>query len=567
LVWILVAISTLSLFAFSIRVEFATLQTLCPTDTCESGQLSAAGLRSLRDLGLSTGFYAGFAATLDAILAAVYCVVSAALFWRRSADRMAIFASLALLVFGTATFPNAMDLLGVVRPASWLPVVILGSLGSVSMSLFLYTFPDGRFVPRWTFWVALAGMVWQTLEYLIPGWTSGIWPSRLGVVVWSVFLVVVIFTQTYRYRHVSNVMQRQQTKWVVSGISAALLVLLSTMLGLIAFDPSPTSSRSLAVLLIGNAIYYLAMLLIPLSIGVAILRYRLWDIDLIINRTLVYSALTAGVVGLYVLVVGGVGVMLQVRGNLLVSILAAGLVAVLFQPVRERLQRAVNHLMYGKRDDPYAILSHFGQRLESTLAPDEVLPAVTRTVQEALRLPYAEIQLKHKEGFENTAATGEPVPDTLCLPLVYGGEMVGRLILGRRAGEERFSHEERRLFEDLAHQIGVAAHATLLTHQAISLSADLQRSRGRLVTAQEEERRRLRRDLHDGLGPQLAGLTMTAEAARDLIFTDPERAEVLLGDLVERAQGAVSDVRSLVYALRPPALDALPPRGTAGTRR
>jgi len=470
---------------------------------------------------------------------------------------MAIFASLALLLFGTATFPNAMDLLGVIRPVWWLPVVVLGSLGSVSMSVFLYTFPDGRFVPRWTFWVALAGIVWQTLEYLLPGWTSSVWPARVGVLVWSVFLTVVVFAQAYRYRRVSNVVQRQQTKWVVAGISAALLVLLGTMLALIVFDPAPTSPRSLAVLLIGNAIYYLAMLLIPFSIGVAILRYRLWNIDLIINRTLVYGALSVGVVGLYVLVVGGVGLMLQIRGNLLVSILAAGLVAVLFQPVRESLQRAVNHLMYGKRDDPYAVLSHLGQRLESTLAPDEVLPAVTLTVQEALKLPYAEIQLKHKEGFDTAAAAGSPAADSLRLPLVYRGEMVGRLILGTRAGEESFSPEEGRLLEDLAHQIGVAAHATLLTNEAIRLSADLQRSRGRLVTAQEEERRRLRRDLHDGLGPQLAGLTMTAEAARDVISTDPELAEELLGDLMERAQDAVSDVRSLVYALRPPALDAL----------
>ncbi len=555
--WILLAVSILSLFAFSIRVEFATLQTLCPTDSCKTGQLPAVGLRSLRDLGFSAGFYAGFAVALDTLLATVYCVVSAAIFWRKSADRMAIFASLALLVFGTATFPNAMDLLAVARPAWWLPVVILGSLGSISMSLFLYTFPDGRFVPRWTFWVALAGIAWQTLEYLIPGWTSGVWTSRLGILVWSAFLVVVVFAQTYRFRRVSNAVQRQQTKWVVAGISAALLVLLSAMLLLIVLDPAPTSSSSLAVLLIGNVTYSLAMLLIPLSIGVAILRYRLWNIDLIINRTLVYGALSAGVVGLYVLVVGGVGLMLQVRGNLLVSILAAGLVAVLFQPVRERLQRAVNHLMYGERDNPYAVLSHLGQHLESTLAPEDVLPAVTRTVREALKLPYAEIQLERKEAFETAAAAGDPVDDTISLPLVYGGETVGRLILGTRAGEEGFAPAEKRLLEDLAHQIGVAAHATLLTNEAVRLSADLQRSRGRLVKAQEEERRRLRRDLHDGLGPQLAGLTMTAEAARDLISTDPERAEELLGDLMERAQDAVSDVRSLVYALRPPALDAL----------
>jgi signal transduction histidine kinase len=555
--WIVVAAFAVGLLAYSIRVEFATLLTVCPTDSCETGQLPAAGLRSLRDFGLPTSFYAGFAVTIDTILAAVYCAVSAAVFWRKSADLMAIFASLTLLVFGTATFPNAMDLLAVVHPSWWLPVVVLGSLGSVCMSVFLYTFPDGRFVPRWTIWVALAGIAWQILEYLVPGWISGVWPGRFRILVWSVFLLIAVFAQTYRYRRVSNVVQKLQTKWVVFGISTALLILLGTMLALIASHPVPSSSRSLAALLLGSAVYSLGMLLIPLSIGVAILRFRLWDIDLIINRTLVYATLTAGVVGLYVLVVGGVGVILRVQGNLLVSILAAGLVAVLFQPVRERLQRAINHLMYGKRDDPYAVLSHLGVRLESTLAPDEVLPAVTRTVREALKLPYAEIQLQHKEGFETAAASGASVDDTLLLPLIYGGETVGRLVLGLRAGEESFSPEEERLFEDLAHQIGVAAHATLMGNEARALSADLQRSRERLVSAREEERRRLRRDLHDGLGPQLASLTMTAEAARDLISTDPRRAEELLAGVMERAQDAVSDVRRLVYELRPPALDAL----------
>jgi signal transduction histidine kinase len=203
------------------------------------------------------------------------------------------------------------------------------------------------------------------------------------------------------------------------------------------------------------------------------------------------------------------------------------------------------------------VLSRLGSRLEGTLAHDAVLPAVARTVQEALKLPYVAIELRREEGFETAAAAGDPVDRPLEVPLVYGGEKVGRLILGPRTGDETFGPADRRLLEDLAHQIGVAAHTVRLTDEALRLSTDLQRSRERLVTAREEERRRLRRDLHDGLGPQLAGLTMTAEAARDLVSDDPERAEELLNDLVERTQSAVSDVRHLVYALRPPALDAL----------
>jgi signal transduction histidine kinase len=213
--------------------------------------------------------------------------------------------------------------------------------------------------------------------------------------------------------------------------------------------------------------------------------------------------------------------------------------------------------MYGERDDPYAVLSRLGSRLESTPAHDALMPAVARTVQEALKLPYAEIQLRRYGGFETAAAAGNPGENALRLPLVYGGETVGRLVLGPRAGEEGFSAAERRLLEDLAHQIGAAAHGALMTDEALRLSADLQRSRERLVEAREEERRRLRRDLHDGLGPQLSSQALTIDAVRKLMRRDPDAAEELLLDLKADAQAAVTDIRRLVYGLRPPALDDL----------
>jgi signal transduction histidine kinase len=186
-----------------------------------------------------------------------------------------------------------------------------------------------------------------------------------------------------------------------------------------------------------------------------------------------------------------------------------------------------------------------------------LLPAVARTVQEALKLPYAEIQLKREDGFETAAAAGDPGANALRLPLVYGGETVGRLVLGPRAGEENFGPTERQLLEDLSHQIGASAHAALMTDEALRLSADLQRSRERLVEAREEERRRLRRDLHDGLGPQLSSQALTIDAVRKLMRRDPDAAEELLLDLKADAQDAITDIRRLVYGLRPPALDDL----------
>ena len=556
--WIAVALLIICLFVAGINVQVAQVRSVCLTTPCETGELTSAGLQTLGSLGLSPYFYVVYVVTIEAAFAIVYAVVAATIFWRRPYDRMALFASLTLLVFGAVTFTDATNALTSEHSVWWLPVAVLRFLGSASMSLFVYVFPDGRFVPRWARWVVFVWIAWQVPQYLFPGWfLSDNWQLWVENVVWPAALGTVVYSQVYRYRHVSNAVQRQQIKWGVFGISAAFVVLLATSVVLGAFAPDPTSPEGVVDFLIGNTVHYLALLLIPISIGVAVLRYRLWDIDLVVNRTLVYGALTVTIAVLYVFVVGGLGVLLQSRGQFLVSLLATGLVAVAFVPLRNRLQRGVNHLMYGERDDPYSVLSRLGKRLESTLVPAAVLPAVARTVKEALKLTYVAIELRRDGGFETATFVGDPVAAPLRLPLVYGGETVGRLVLGPRAGEDSFALEDRRLLEDLAHQIGVAAHATLITDEAVKLSADLQRSRERLVTAREEERRRLRRDLHDGLGPQLAGLTMTAEAARDLISTDPGRAEDLLGDLLERAQAAVSDIRRLVYELRPPALDAL----------
>jgi signal transduction histidine kinase len=230
--------------------------------------------------------------------------------------------------------------------------------------------------------------------------------------------------------------------------------------------------------------------------------------------------------------------------------LGAGLVAVLFAPLRERLQRGVNRLMYGERDDPYAVLSRMGERLEATLAPKAVLPTIAETIAQALKLPYVAIELGHDGEFVKEAEHGKRPPDApFVLPLAYGTETVGRLVTSHRSPGEEFSTSDRKLLEDLARQVGVAAHA-------VRLATDLQRSRERLVVSREEERRRLRRDLHDGVGPQLAALTLKLEAARNRLSHDPE-AQELLSDLAERARAAVADIRRAVHGLRPPALDEL----------
>jgi signal transduction histidine kinase len=296
----------------------------------------------------------------------------------------------------------------------------------------------------------------------------------------------------------------------------------------------------------------LALFVVPVFTGVTILRYHLYDIDVVINRTLVYGALTAAVATFYVLLVAVFGALFRIgtEGNLAISLLATGLVAVLFQPLRERLQRAVNRLMYGERQEPYAALSRLGRRLEATLEPGVVLPTIVETVAGSLRIPHAAIALNGEDGFTTVANYGSPAGEPTIVPLVRQDETVGRLILSPRTPNEPFSPADQRLLEDLARQAGAAIHA-------VKLTADLQRSRERLITAREEERRRLRRDLHDGLGPTLAGLALGLDVARRLTGRESEEASGLLSRLEGQTKEAVADIRRLVYGLRPPALDDL----------
>ena len=555
--WLVVAVLSLGFFAAAIPFEFVMFHTVC-RDVCWGGQVSQAGSRALRDLGLSVDFYAAYAVALDVVFATVYVAVAVVIFWRKSDERMALLVSFALLTFGTAVLPNAMDALSIERASLWWPLSLLNFLGAASFGLFLYLFPDGRFVPGWTRWVVFVWIAWQLPTYWFPNWDSfdlDGWPYWLAIVVWTAFLGTMIYAQIYRYRRVSGATERQQIKWVVFGISVAALVYLGIVVALTPFAATPTTPGTMATVLIGYTFLYAGMLLIPLSIGFAILRRHLWDVDFIINRTLVYGALTAGVVALYVLVVGVLGQLLQVSGNLIVSLVATGLTAVLFHPLRTRLQRGVNHLMYGERDEPYAVLSRLGQRLEATLTPDAMLPTVARTVAEALKLPYVAIEIGQGGPMETTAI-GEPVDDLVRLPLTYGGETVGQLVLGPRAGGT-FTPADTALLEDLAHQTGVAVHAVTLNREAVQLSADLQRSRELLVTTREEERRRLRRDLHDGLGPRLAAQSFKVGSARMLYDQDPKTADMLLSELESDIEATLSEIRRLVYDLRPPALDEL----------
>jgi len=287
---------------------------------------------------------------------------------------------------------------------------------------------------------------------------------------------------------------------------------------------------------------------LPLSIGFAILRYRLWNIDLVINRVLVYGSLSV------LTMLGYLGTVLVMQAlftglsNPVISFFATGLVAILFEPLRQRLQRGVNRMMYGERDDPYAVLTRLAGTLEQTPTTNEVLPSIAQTIGQTLKIPYVAILLDQGGDERLAASFGEPVHELLSFPLMYHGETIGQLQLARRAPNEQFSNADLRLIESIAHQAGAAA-------QTVRLNAELIRSRTQIVNEREDERLRIRRDLHDELGPVLASQGLKLAAARQVIRTRPEKAENLVNEVIQQSQQTVADVRRLVHGLRPPALD------------
>jgi hypothetical protein len=393
--WLVVAALALGLFVSGIPAEFALLHIPCPTVSCPTGQLSPSGLHALEELGLSLDAFAAYTVAMDILFAAVCTAVALLIFWRRSDDRMGLLVSVAMLTFGTATFVFTMEALAARYPALEAPTSLLHFVGAASFGLFLYLFPDGRFVPRWTRWVALAWIAWQLPRYFFPEWYLNpgphTWHALINTAVWLGALSTAIYSQGYRYRRTASSAQRQQIKWVVFGISTALAVFLgiSVMLGVIAREP--TSPGTLLAYLVGDTfIGYLAILLIPVSIGIAVLRHHLFDIDLIIKRTLVYVTLTVILAVFYegtIVVLQHLFRVLTAQESQVAAVASTLTIAAMFEPLRRRIQNLVDRRFYRRKYDAEKALEAFSARLkyETDLEAlnNELMGVIRETMQPA----------------------------------------------------------------------------------------------------------------------------------------------------------------------------------------
>lgn len=394
--------------------------------------------------------------------------------------------------------------------------------------------------------LAAAGSAGSSLAWI------GAWPAIQGaVIVPCLVATVVIFA--IRYRQTRDPAERARRRLATLGLAGTALASLVTFMG-----PAFLTGRPL----LPDAAIGLLSLPIPATLALAIVHDRLFDIDVVIRRALVYGGLSLGVVVAYLVAVTALTAVLGPH-EYAASLLATGLAALAALPLRDVLQRGVDRLLYGERDEPVRVMRRLGLRLAWATDPAGAFPAVVETLAEALRLPYVALEVTGEgDGPAVVAEHGRPGGAVEVLPLVHAGAPVGRLVIGLRSGESAFGAAETTLLADLARQAGAAVHAQRLRD-------DLARSRARLVVAREEERRRLRHDLHDGLGPTLAAIAMRAEAAAIHLDSPPDAGSVLaartdLAAVAEDARVAIADLRRLVDGLRPPSLDQM---GLAGALR
>jgi signal transduction histidine kinase len=477
------------------------------------------------------------------------------------------------------------------RAAAWIDRWTVVPMLCLPILLFLL-FPDGR-VPsgRWrpVLWLALAAPALTTALFaLTPGRMTGgfaqltsvrvVNPLGIGAAggvirvlsliggfscLLAAFLAGAALVARFRSRRGD---ERQQIKWLAFAGTAFLAEFALTGVGAATLGNSPAGDTW------GNTMYTVMSatlgLGIPAACAVAILKYRLYGIDVVISKTVVYAVLAAFITAVYVLLVVGAGALAGSGGrpSLGLSILATAVVAVAFQPVRERVQRFANRLVYGKRATPYEALSQLSERMASTYATEDLLPTMATIVAEATGAARADVWLRDGDELRAVAScpadagsrpaialSGGEFPGGGAdrrVPVMHHGELLGALSITKKRGDA-FTPTEDKLVSDLATQAGLVLRNVGLTEQLIARLAELRTSRERLVTAQDRERQRLERDIRSGAQRQLAGLASQLELAAQALEHDEAQAKALLNQVTSHTAQALKDLRELARGIYP----------------
>ena len=533
---------------------------------------------------LSGGTGNAVAGTVAVAFIAGFATVGALLGWKRPANPVGWLLSATGLSYAFAS--GGLLLLqspGTRAWGTWSGWIYFLGIGFVVFVLLLFptgSLPSRRWRP--VAWAAGIAMVaWALGNSFAPVSVSSGSPSPVGVAgpagrvfaflggVSGPLLVAAglaaIVSLAFRYRRAGTV-EREQLKWLVyaGGLiaAAALAVILIGSIG-----PGGNAANNLQ-----NVITSGAVALVPVAIGIAIFRYHLYDIDVVINKTLVYGSLAVFITGVYVAIVVGLGSLAQrgARPSLALSIAATAVVAIAFQPVRAWVQRLANRLVYGRRATPYEVLADFAGRMAGAYAAEDLLPRMARILAEGTAATRADVWLKSGEVFHDGAAWppgAPPLPPARAtvadvpvypaadriLPVRYQGEVLGALSVSKRPGEALTPTEDR-LLADLAAQVGLVLKNAGLREQLLARLEEIRASRLRLVAAQDAERRRIERNIHDGAQQQLVALAIKLSITESMIGTDTDGERELLAELCQDAAGAAEDLRDLARGIYPPLL-------------
>ncbi len=402
-IWIVLALLLLANFIASIPASYDQLRTICTNSTfghCNIWQPTPANMQALHRLGLSLDTYAVYTLTIDVIASLVFLSVGAVIFWRKSDEWIGLFVSLVLVIFGSFGISDSLAgtfITGQTPAAVKLLMYLLLFLQWPALGALLLTFPTGRFVPRWS-WVLV--LFWLLQDWFFSFGNFGNWPLMLIAADFLLLLGSTAGIQVYRYLRVYNPVQRQQTKWLVFAFSVnvVLLVLFLAIGGLVpAFTQSDSPFR-----LARATMTIIFFLLIPLSIGIAILRYRLWDIDVIINRTLVYGTLTA----MLALVYAGLVIVLQflLHGlagqaveNPLAIVASTLVIAALFNPLRRRIQEFIDQRFYRHKYNAARTLEAFSATMRNEVDLNQLSEQLVAVVQETMQPTFISLWLRKPE--------------------------------------------------------------------------------------------------------------------------------------------------------------------------
>lgn len=383
--WIAVLGFTLAVFSVVLPAYIAQLQTPCAGAACQYQQLTPAQVEALGRVGLSLGGYAKLTVALLFAGLFVCWTVSALIVWRRPNDQMAVLVALLLVTLGplgpTSTLQTGAE--------PWLaPHTYLTFLGVALIVLVFLLFPSGRFVPRWMRWVFAAMLAVQVPAVFLP--VTPLLPytpvSQLGWLVALIEMALVAVVQLYRYRRVSSPMERQQTKWVMVGLAVPIAAYIGLTVLALGF-PAATESSAVYALAV-NDLDFLLPLFLPLSFGFAMLRYRLWDIDRLINHALVYGTLTLVLTALFVGLVIGLQALLGAiigQDNRIAIVLSTLAIAALVRPVRGRLQTSIDRRFYRNRYDAQETLAAFSATVRHEVNLEQMQAQLLAVVQETMQ--------------------------------------------------------------------------------------------------------------------------------------------------------------------------------------